>query len=109
MLVEQDFDRECRAEVSVLRSDKIEGVLADSKRQTMVRGLASTLVNQGSSTTEPDQKAVDLPYTNRQHDGRRGNGPSARKNLCQNFHASYVAFAHQHPSQSRPPPRRRYC
>ena len=68
----------------------------------MVRGLAPTLVNQGSSTifTEPDQEPVDLPYTDRQHNGRRGNCPSARKNLCQNLHALYVAFAHQHPSQS---------
>ena len=45
----------------------------------MVRRLPSALVNQGSSTifTKPDQEAVDLSYTNRQHDGRRGNRPSA--------------------------------
>jgi len=77
----------------------------------MVRGLAPTLVNQGSATifTEPNQEPVDLPYTDRQHNGRRGNCPSARKDLCQNLHASHVLLAHEHPTQSRPPPRRRYC
>ena len=45
----------------------------------MVRRLPSALVNQGPSTifTKPDQETVDLPDTNRQHDGRRGNCPSA--------------------------------
>jgi hypothetical protein len=64
----------------------------------------TTLVNQGSATivAMPDQEPVYLPYTDRQHDGRRGHSASTRKGQ----HKGSCLLGHIAASLVLPPRRR---
>src|SRR5260370_12891580 len=87
VLLEQNLRRQARAEIGIARPNQFDHILADARNKPVVRGAATSLVDQRSAATIAirGQQPARLPRAQLQNRRRRNLSASPSQNFGKNL------------------------